>query len=459
MSRGEPSVEAERGATLRLGTGAGFSGDRLKPAIDLVNRGNLDFLILECLAERTIALAHKARLRDGAEGFDPLLDFRLRALLPICAKHGTRIISNMGAANPAAAARQARLIAKELGLQNLTVAAVTGDDLLEEVKAGKMALSAKEPFFPEDKDRIISANAYLGAFPLVEALEQGADVILTGRVADPALFLAPLIHHFGWRNDDWHLLGCGTALGHLMECAGQVTGGYFSDPGKKDVPDIANLGFPIAEANADGSFVITKLPDTGGLISRATCTEQLLYEVHDPAAYIQPDVVADFSGVTFDQIGHDRILVSGATGHPRTPTLKVSVGYLAGWKGEGQISYFGVGSAARAREAGEILMTWLSQDFPEVPEFRLTYIGADTEIAPAAADVSGCGHVRLRFVTRMPDQASADWTGRAVESLYLNGPAGGGGVTRLVEETIAIASGLVARTQVHADVLIVPEDK
>ena len=254
---------------IRLGAGAGYSGDRIEPAVDLAASGDLDYLVFECLAERTIALAQGARQADPNAGYDPFLDERMRAVLPATSRSGTRIISNMGAANPLAAARRIGGIAGELGL-SLKVAAVTGDDVLDVVSSGNWPIEETGGFIPDLRDRILSANAYLGVAPIVEALAAGADVVVTGRVADPALFLAPLIHEFGWAMDDWDRLGQGTLVGHLMECAGQVTGGYFADPGKKDVPNLARLGFPIAEVRADGEAVITKLSGTGGAVTAAT---------------------------------------------------------------------------------------------------------------------------------------------------------------------------------------------
>ncbi|MGR3481277.1 acyclic terpene utilization AtuA family protein, partial [Salipiger marinus] len=324
--------------TIRIGAGAGFQGDRIGPAVDLAERGGLDFLVFECLAERTIALAQQARLADPAAGFDPRLERRLRAVLPACAKAGTRIVTNMGAANPRAAAARARAVVAELGL-DLKVAAVTGDDVLDRI--GGQVLDETGRPARDLGARLISANAYIGVGGIVAALAQGADIVICGRASDPALFLAPLVHHFGWAMDDWTRLGRGTLVGHLLECSAQITGGYFADPGVKDVPGLAHLGFPLAEVAEDGTAVITKLPGTGGLVSRATCTEQLLYEIHDPARYMQPDVIADFSGVTLDQIGPDRVRVAGAGGQAPSGLLKVSVGYRDGWLGEGQISYAG----------------------------------------------------------------------------------------------------------------------
>ena len=277
-------------------------------------RATSDYLIFECLAERTIAIAQQAKMRDPAQGYDPLLAERMQAVLSLCRGKGIRIITNMGAANPLAAAERVREIAQSLGLQGMRIAAVSGDDVLDVVRRGDYPLEETGEPVGTLGNQLVSANAYTGALPIVAALAGGADVVITGRAADPAMFLAPLIHEFGWSMEDWTRLGRGTVVGHLLECAGQITGGYFADPGCKDVPDLARLGFPIAEVAEDGTAVITKVPGSGGKVTAATCKEQLLYEVHDPARYYQPDVVADFSRVTVTEIGPDRVRITGGDG-------------------------------------------------------------------------------------------------------------------------------------------------
>lgn len=246
---------------IRIGAGAGFQGNRLAPALDLAERGQLDYLVFECLGERTIASAQQARRKDPSRGYDPLLERRMRAVLPVCAKNGTRIVTNMGAANPVGAAQHTARIARELGLSGLKVAAVTGDDVLDRI--GRFVLDETGAPASELGDRLVSANAYVGIDGLVEALAGGADVVICGRASDPTLFLAPLVHEFGWARDDWEKLGRGVLIGHLLECAAQITGGYFADPGVKDVPDLANIGHPLAEVDAEGNATITKLPGTG----------------------------------------------------------------------------------------------------------------------------------------------------------------------------------------------------
>ena len=428
--------------SIRLGAGAGYSGDRIEPAVDLAASGDLDYLVFECLAERTIALAQGARQIDPDAGYDPLLEERIRAVLPAASRNGTRIISNMGAANPLAAARRIDSIARELGL-SLKVAAVTGDDVLDVVTSGNWPVEETGGLIADLGDRLLSANAYLGAAPIVEALAAGADVVVTGRVADPALFLAPMIHEFGWAMDDWDRLGQGTLIGHLMECAGQVTGGYFADPGRKDVSDLARLGFPIAEVRADGDAVITKLPGTGGAVTVATCKEQLLYEIHDPAAYFQPDLVADFSDASVEEIAPDRVRIVGGRGRQHNGCLKVSVGYFDGWIGEGEISYAGPGAVARGRLALEIVRERLAMTGVAVSEIRADLIGLDS-IYPGASRGEP-PEVRIRIAGRTQSQAEAVRLGNEVETLYTNGPAGGGGASKTVRRAIAVVSVLIPR--------------
>jgi hypothetical protein len=436
---------------VRLGAGAGYSGDRIEPAVELATHGALDYLVFECLAERTIALAQQARRKDPESGYDPLLEARMQAVLPVARRNGVRIVSNMGAANPLAAARKTASVARGLGLGGLKIAAVTGDDVLDVVRRGNYHFEESGDAVAAFDERIVSANAYLGAAPIVAALEAGADVVLTGRAADPSLFVAPLIHEFGWAFDDWDRLGQATVVGHLMECAGQITGGYFADPGYKDVANLARLGFPIGEVSGDGSVIITKVADAGGYVTPATCKEQLLYEIHDPQRYLQPDVVADFTQVRIAEEAKDRVRVTGGRGTPRTATLKVSVAYVDGYIGEGQISYGGPGAVARARLALEIVRERLVISGVDVSELRFDLIGVDS-LHGATLGGGGCGEpyeVRARVAGRTASQGEAVRIGNEVETLYTNGPAGGGGVTRGTREVVAVQSVLLPRELVQ----------
>ena len=387
--------------SIRIGCGAGYSGDRIEPAVELAEQGRLDYLVFECLAERTIALAQLRKAHDPDAGYDPLLAERMRAVLPACAAIGVTIVTNMGAANPVAGAAVVRAVARELGLAGLPVAAITGDDVLDVVTGGGFAIDETGAPVESLGDALVSANAYIGASPIVDALAQGARVVVTGRAADPSLFVGPIRHAFGWTADDWPLIGRATAVGHLLECAGQVTGGYFADPGRTDVAGLARLGFPIAEVAADGRAVVTKVPGSGGAVTIATCSEQLLYEIGDPAAYVTPDVVADFSGVRLSLDVLNRVRVTGATGHPAPATLKVALGHRDGFIGEGQISYGGSGAAARARLAGTIVEERLRLIGVRPDALRCDLIGIDALYGAARSS----GHpdpyeVRLRVAAR-----------------------------------------------------------
>jgi len=439
--------------TVRLGAGAGYSGDRIEPAVELAERGELDYLVFECLAERTIALAQQARRLDPTAGFDPLLDARIRAVLPLALAKGFRIVTNMGAANPSGAASRIASIAKELGLGGCKVAAVAGDDVIEQVLSGDFRFEETNTRVADLRDRIISANAYLGVGPICDGLATRAHVVVVGRAADPALFMAPLVHEFGWSMSDWDRLGQGTVVGHLLECAGQITGGYFADPGYKNVPDLARLGFPIGEVASNGDLVITKVAGSGGVVSPATCKEQLLYEIHDPTKYFQPDVIADFSRVRIEGIGPSRVKVSGGRGSAPTSTLKVSVGYADGFIGEGQISYGGPGALARAELALAIVRDRLELMKVNTSEVKFDLIGVNSLYGgQVRREGPEPYEVRLRVAGRTQSMSEAARIGNEVETLYTNGPARGGGVSRHAREVVAVQSILLPRSRVKPSI-------
>ena len=449
---------------LRLGCGAGYAGDRIEPAVDLAHRGRLDYLVFECLAERTIALAQQSKLRDPEKGFDPLLEARMRSVLMPCAIQGTKIITNMGAANPFAAAKLTAAIAGELGLSHLRIAAVSGDDVLAQLLEINPTMTESGKKLSDYGPNLVSANAYLGVQPIVEALSHGADVVITGRVGDPAMFLAAMVHHFQWPMDDWDLLGQGTLVGHLLECAGQVSGGYFAEPQHKPVQGLGRLGFPMAEVDSDGSATITKLEGTGGCVTERTCKEQILYEVHDPSQYLQADVIADFSKVRVEAIGFDRVRVTGAKGKKPTGMYKVSVGIRDGYMAEGMMSYAGPGAKARAEWAADIVKERLAIRGIWPEEIRYDLVGinalhghlgqsAATETAKHAMTVSAeslCPYeLRLRVAARCRSESMAWDIVNEVETLYTNGPAGGGGAHRIVKEIIAVLSCLMPADSVQ----------
>jgi len=442
---------------LRLGAGAGYAGDRIPPALALAEKGQLDYLVFECLAERTIALAQLEKTQNPQRGFDPLLAARMRAVLPACMANGTRIITNMGAANPLQAGREVLAVAKELGFHQLKVAVVLGDDVLAILQAAYLSepLLDSSQLVADIQHLLVSANAYLGAEALLPALKTDAHVIISGRVADPALFLAPLMHHFKWRADDWPLLGKGVMVGHLLECAAQITGGYFADPGYKDVPNLAQLGYPLAEVSATGEVIITKLEDAGGCVTVQTCTEQLLYEIEDPTRYLQPDVVADFSQVQLVQVGADRVQAVGASGTTRPDALKVTLGYRDGFVGEGQMSYAGPGAQARGQLALDLVKARLADAGYGHFEARYDLIGVNAILGHSSSfHAHEPSEVRARIAVRVNTQAEAQHVANEVEALYTNGPASGGGASKSVREVIAAASMLMPRSAIQTQTIL-----
>lgn len=440
--------------TVRIGSGAGFGGDRLEPALDLMEQGNLDYIIFECLAERTIALAQEQKLACPDKGYNELLEYRMLRVLPLAASRKVKVITNMGAANPQAAAAVTRKMAVELGLPHLKIAAVSGDDIFGRIEAYRdLAFLETGEKLGDLQAKVISANAYIGAAGIIEALQNGADIVITGRVADPSLVVGPLAFEFGWGQEDYDKLGKGTLAGHLLECGAQVSGGYFADPGYKDVPDLWNVGFPIAEIFENGDLVVTKLDGSGGLVSTATVKEQILYEIHDPTCYLTPDVIADFSQVTVRELDPNHIFVSGATGRPRTNLFKTSIGYKDCFIVEAEISYGGSGAYERALLAGEIIQKRLEYLKIPVEELEITYIGVNS-LYKSALSLALNGHnhefkdVRLRVTGRTAHKEAAVRLGYEVEALMTNGPAGGGGVRVYVKDNVSIASLLVPSSEI-----------
>ena len=440
--------------SFRIGTGAGFSADRLEPAVDLVERGRLDAIVLECLGERTVAFAHRDRMADPKRGYNALLERRMRALLPACRKAATVMITNMGAANPRAAAERTLAVARELGLNGLKVACIEGDDVSALVPKNQPLMD--EPGTLADIGTpVVGMNAYLGADAIRPALEAGADVVIGGRLADPSMFLAAVAHRFGWDGMDTARMGAGTLVGHLMECGMQVTGGYFADPGVKDVTDLAQCGYPIAEVAADGSAVITKLDNTGGCVTTATVKEQLLYEVHDPARYLTPDVTADFSRVDVATAGPDRVRVSNASGTTRPATLKVTVGFDGGFQAEAGVSYAGPAAQERGQLAAEIVRARMAR-LDGKADLRVDLIGASSLFATAGLHAMDAQDVRLHVALRSLQKEDAEVMLWEVESLLCCGPAGGGGFRGAITPCVMTKSVLIPRERVTPtlDVLV-----
>ncbi len=416
------------------------------------------FLMFETLAERTLALCQLERRQHPQRGYSPALERLLPPVLARCLSSGIRIVGNFGGANPPAAARRIAEMARSIGLRVPRIAIVEGDDIVTRLSAADLAAREIGGTSLAQRRKIISANIYLGAQPIVQALDQDADIVVTGRVADSALALGPLLHAFRWRADDWNRLAAGTLAGHLLECGAQVTGGYFADPGYKDVPDLADVGYPIAEIDQDGEIVITKPTGTGGVVDRLTVVEQLLYEIHDPSAYLAPDVILDLTDVEIAEIDKDRVRVCGARGKPAPETLKATVCFDSGLLGEAEISYAGPNAPARAQLAADVVRERLRKRVPRL-EVRIDAIGVVSVLgagrSPADFRQAQANDVRLRFAAQSTDAEQIEMLLDEVEALYCAGPAGGAGVRRRITPRVASASCLIERSYAQPRVTMV----
>ncbi|MFZ5644869.1 MAG: acyclic terpene utilization AtuA family protein [Bacillota bacterium] len=445
--------------SVRIGAGQGFWGDSPFPALQVVKAGNISYLCGDALAELTLAILQKARQKDPAKGYVEDMFFSL--LLQPCREKGIKLLTNAGGINPAGAGQMVYDLAKKMGLKGLRIAVITGDDLLSRLgELRNIGISLCDMESGEDissiLDRILFANAYLGAGPMVEALGMGADVVIAGRTADPAQFLAPMVFELGWRWDDWDRLAAGILLGHLMECSGQSTGGNFSGDWWS-IPGMERIGYPVAEVWENGDAVLTKPDGTGGRVDLMTVREQMLYEVHDPSAYITPDVVADFTSPALIVDGPDRVRITGMKGRPRPENLKVSVGYSDGWLGEAVIRYSWPHAMNKARKAEEIVKNQFAALGLNFEEVLTEYIGYNSLSGPLAwGDGEDLNEVGLRIAVKTRNKLDAARMPRLLPPLALNGPptaSGAGGMPR-PRELMGVWSALVPREEVEKQVKI-----
>ena len=437
---------------IRIGSGAGFGNDRFLPAVDLLRDGELDFLCLECLAERTVAMAQQQKLMNPDKGYNSYLVRRMEPLLPLAFEKHVKIITNMGGANVKKAVEKLAEIAEKHQLKGLKIIGVEGDDVFENLKKYENLPLMERGGCLRDIAEPVAANAYVGCEPIVEALKRGADVVITGRCADPALFLAPLVYSFGWDMKDYDMMGRGTVVGHLLECADQVSGGNFAIPGEKDVERLWDIGFPYADVLEDGTAYISKVAGTGGRVDVQTCTEQLVYEIHDPTRYLTPNCVADFSRVKLEQEGPDRVKVTGATGYERPETLKVSVGYKDGYIGSAGLSYGGHKCYERAVLAAKTLETIIRRDYC-TDELKVDIIGYNS-LFPRDYELGYPGGVeplelRVRVAARARDRETLELIANEVDALTIGGPANCGGLARNIKELVAVLSILIPREDIH----------
>lgn len=446
---------------IRIASGQGFWGDMLDAPVQQVKGGQIDYLMLDYLAEVTMSIMQKQRARDPRAGYARDFVPLMREILPACVEKNIRVTANAGGVNPVGCAEAVRDVARELGLGGrLRIGTVTGDDImnrLDDFLARGIELRNMDTGEPLStvRDSIQSANVYLGAWPMAEALHGGAQVVITGRATDTGLTLAPLIHEFDWRADDWDKMSAGTIAGHIIECGAQCSGGNCQYEWQS-IPDLANVGFPIVEAAPDGTFVITKHDGTGGIVSIPSVKEQLVYEMGNPHEYITPDCVADFTSVQLEDAGRNRVRVHGIKGHPATEFLKVSISYSAGYKAVGTLVYSWPDAYAKAQAADQILRARLERLGLRFDQILTEFVGANATHGRLAGEPSvDLPEVQLRVGVRGSDRAAVERFTKEIAPLILTGPPGvtgfAGGRPK-VEEIVAYWPALIPKTEIEAHV-------
>ena len=420
---------------VRLGSGSAFWGDVLEPAVELVKKGDIKYIGFDHLAELTLAIFQRVKTKDPTKGYIPDIIPWTRAVLPTCVEKGITIITNAGAANPESGGDEVVKLAREMGHQGMKVAVVVGDDIfprLDEIRAKGVKLvnlDTGEEDIDRVKDRIVAANAYIGCDSILEGLAEGARVIVTGRATDNALYVGPIMHEFGWTFKDIDLVGAAVTIGHIIECAGCVTGGMSNM--WKISPENWRIGFPIAEVYEDGTAIITKSPDTGGVVNQWTVKEHLVYEVHDPSRYLMADGIGDFTSIKIEEIGENRVRVTGMKGKPRPDTLKICIGYQDGWIGEGEITLVWPDALEKARKAEEILRERFKIVNLDAEDLRIDFIGINSIHGPLSKMpvVDEPNEVRIRVAAKVKTREEADKVRREITHLWTIGPVGVTGVT------------------------------
>lgn len=446
---------------IRLGSATGWARDRFEPALDLVLRGNLDYLCFDSMSEVTMSAVQVQRMESpNMIAYDPYLEPRLEPLIKACKERGVKIVTNQGWLDPVAAAEKVLEMARRQGIPNLKVAAVVGGILGAGVADMNLSfIETGEPVAGRRSD-IVSGEVYLGAAGIVEALRQGADVVITTRVADACVYLGPLAYEFGWDFEDHHLIAKGMIVGHLLECGCQISGGYFADPGYKEVPDLHDVGNPIVEVTSD-RIVISKLAGTGGVVSEATCKEQLLYEVQDPSRYLCPDVIADLTKVTFKEIGKDEVEVFiTQAGLPRTPTLKALIGINEGFMTEEMVLFAGPGAWERAELTKRVLLERFKRIDLKTDEIRMDYIGVNGVHREASPSPTSMPYERiLRIAIKTRSRFEADKLRREVDPLAVNGASGTGkwatsSPGSRVRPVVGLSSALIPREDIPVQLVV-----
>ena len=408
---------------VRLGSGTAYEEDRRDPSRELAASGEIDYLIFDCFSEKTL-MQTALRKKRGGIGYDHILEAKLRVVVEDCSKHGIKMIFNGGGADVTAAAERTAEICRDYDLRGVKIAYATGANVFDLVKEIDPIIAETGKPASDLGDELVGGYAYQGAGPIVEGLSRGADIVITERAGDSTQYLGPMMYEFDWPSDDWNRIGKGLGIGHLMECGGQLTGGYYAHPGIKEVPDLHRIGFPIAEVKADGDTVITKLPGTGGMVTEAICKEQLVYEIGDPSDYRHNDGVVDFTGTEFREVGKDRVEVTGTSGHPRPPTVKISLGVVEGYFGVGRISYVGHAAYEKARLAGDVIAKRMPALYGTDPSaLRIDLVGVSS-LFPWKVDTSVLREVQLRVSGRFKTREEAALVPYEVSTLPCNGPTG-----------------------------------
>ncbi|MEW6510691.1 MAG: acyclic terpene utilization AtuA family protein [Bacteroidota bacterium] len=446
---------------IRIASGQGFWGDLLRAPLDQVTKGQVDYLVMDYLAEVTMSIMQKQKQKNPALGYAKDLIPLMDELLPVITRNGVKVITNGGGVNPEACRDAIFASARRLGITGLAVGIVLGDDILDrldELRLRGVYLSNMETGEKLDTviDRVTSANVYFGAAPVVRALREGAQIVVTGRTTDTGLTLAPMIHEFGWNEDDWDLLAAGTVAGHILECGGQASGGNFSADWRA-VPDLARIGFPIAEASPDGTIVITKHAGTGGLVSVQTVKEQLLYEIGNPANYITPDCIADFTTIRLSDEGPNRVRMTGVQGRPATDSYKVSMSYLDGYTAVGTLTYAWPDALEKAQLADRVLRQRLTDLGLTFEEIRTEYVGVDSCHGPLSTAPDILNEVVFRIGVRGKDYAAVERFGKELAPLILTGPpavTGFAGGRPKPSEVIAYWPALIPKSAVQPSVAV-----
>ena len=446
---------------IRIASGQGFWGDLLTAPIDQVAKGPVDYMMMDYLAEVTMSIMQKQKRKDPKLGYAKDLVELFEQILPVCVEKNIRVITNGGGVNPVACSEAILNVARKLGIKKLKIGVVLGDDILERIdELASQEIPLKNMETGENlsnvRTKLQSANVYFGAFPVVEALHQGAQIVITGRTTDTGLTLAPMIYEFGWKEDDWDKLAAGTVAGHILECGGQASGGNFSADWRA-VPDLAHIGFPIAEAHPSGEIVITKHENTGGLVSLATVKEQLLYEIGNPKEYITPDCVADFTTIQLESGGKNRVKMTGVKGKPATEYYKVSMSYLDGYTAVGTLTYSWPDALEKAQKADEVLRTRLNDLKLEFEEVRTEFMGYNSCHGPLVTEVTNLNEVVLRVGVRSQDFKAVERFGKELAPLILTGPpavTGFAGGRPKPSEVISYWPALIPKNAVKPEVVI-----